>query len=61
MPRGKHFTVFMDFSSALDMLNGAKLMAKLEHVLGPDHATTLILRDIPAYMPKLMTSPFWKS
>jgi hypothetical protein len=31
------------------MLNRAKLVAKLENVIGPDHALTRILRDILAY------------
>jgi hypothetical protein len=41
--------VFVDLSKALDMLKRAKLMVKLEKVIGPDHAITRILNDILAY------------
>jgi hypothetical protein len=41
----------VDFSKAFDMLNRAraKLVVKLENVIGPDHAITRILRDMLAY------------
>jgi hypothetical protein len=48
LPGGKFFMVFMDFSKASDMLNRMKLMTKLKHIIGPDHAMTRILRDILA-------------
>jgi hypothetical protein len=35
---GKLFARFVDFSKAFKMLNRAKLVAKLENVIGPDHA-----------------------
>jgi hypothetical protein len=39
----------VDFSKAFDMLNRAKLVAKVENVIGPDHAIIRTLRDILAY------------
>jgi hypothetical protein len=49
LPGGKLFALFVDSFKAFDMLNRAKLVAKLENVIGPDHAITGILRDIQAY------------
>jgi hypothetical protein len=40
LPGGKLLAVFVDFSKAFNILNGAKLLMKLEHVLGLDHAIT---------------------
>jgi hypothetical protein len=49
LPGGKLFAVFVDIYKAFDMLNRAKLVAKLENIIGPDHAMTRILKDILAY------------
>jgi hypothetical protein len=39
----------VNFFKAFDMLNRAKLVEKLENVIGPHHAITRIPRDMLAY------------
>lgn len=49
LPERKLCVEYVDFSKAFNTLNTAKLLIKLEHIIGKDHRITRILREILAY------------
>jgi hypothetical protein len=52
----KPFTVFVDYSKAFNTLNRRTLITKVGHAVTTDYAVTTILRDILAYISKLLTT-----
>jgi hypothetical protein len=49
MPKGKFYTIFIDYTKAFDLLNRKKLLTKLENLIDTRNPHTVIVKNILAH------------
>jgi retron-type reverse transcriptase len=49
MPKGKFYTIVIDYTKAFDLLNRKKLLTKLENLIGTRNPHTVIVKNILAH------------
>ena len=48
-PKGKHYTVFIDYQKAFDRINRQIIISKLENMIGKNHPISITIRNILAH------------